>query len=71
MFPPGTTVGLSLQFSQLKDQAMFFNAEVRWFHEEPNQPGLYVLGLRIVRATQIPWWELLPKLMERATEIAA
>jgi hypothetical protein len=71
MFPPGTTVGLSLQFPGVKDQAMLFKAEVRWFHEEPNQPGLYVLGLRIVRAAQIPWWELLPKLVARATEIAA
>jgi len=71
MFPPGTTVGLSLQFPGLKDQAMFFKAEVRWFHEEPNQPGRYMLGLRIVRAPQIPWWELLPKLVNQATEIAA
>jgi len=71
MFPPGTIVGLSLQFPGLKDQAIFFKAEVRWFQEEPNQPGRYTLGLRIVRGAEIPWWELLPKLMEQATELAA
>ena len=71
MFPPATTVGLSLQFPGLKDQVMFFKAEVRWFQEELNQPGRYMLGLRIVRAAEIPWSELLPKLVEQATELAA
>jgi len=69
IFPAGTTVGLSLQFRGLKDQTIFFKAEVRWFQEEPNQPGRYALGLRIVRGVEIPWREFLPKLVEQATSL--
>lgn len=65
MFPPGKILGLSMQLPRLQEQALSFKAEVRWFHEESNQPGRYMLGLRIVRGVEIPWWELFPQLMEQ------
>lgn len=65
MFPPGRTLGLSMQFPRLQEQALSFKAEVRWFQEESNQPGRYLLGLRIVRGVEIPWGELFPQLMEQ------
>jgi hypothetical protein len=71
IFPVGTTVGLSLQFPGLKDQTIFFKAEVRWLREEADQPGRYALGLRIVRGAEVPWWELLPKLVEQASGFVA
>ena len=54
-----------MQFPRLQEQAVSFKAEVRWFQEEPNQPGRYLLGLRIVRGVEIPWGEMFPQLMEQ------
>ncbi|MFQ5847335.1 MAG: hypothetical protein ACE5IQ_06615 [Candidatus Methylomirabilales bacterium] len=68
MFPPDTILVLSLQPSRVKEQALSLKGEVRWFQEEPNHPGRYTLGLRIVKGVETPWWERFPTLMEQSTQ---
>ncbi|MFQ5657577.1 MAG: PilZ domain-containing protein, partial [Candidatus Methylomirabilales bacterium] len=67
-FSQGATVTVSLDSSGVTQQAIYFKAEVRWCEEEPDEPGRFGLGLRVVEATQEPWLELLPKLIENLDE---
>jgi hypothetical protein len=70
-FSPGTVVGLSLSLPRLKQQAIASKAEVRWHQEHPNQPGRFMLGLRILENDQVQWSEFLAKVPAQPTERAA
>jgi len=70
-FPPGTVVGLSLHLPQRMQRPIASKAEVRWIQEHPNQPGRFMVGLRILGGEDIPWWELLSQATVRAAESAA
>lgn len=60
MFPLGTMLILALDLPGLTEQALALKGEVKWFREEQNQPGRYILGLRIVDESDVLWQDLFP-----------
>ncbi|MFQ5989786.1 MAG: PilZ domain-containing protein [Candidatus Methylomirabilales bacterium] len=64
-FAQGAILDLTFESVGVTEQTILFKVEVRWCKKEPEEPGRYTLGLRVVEGTEGPWLELLPKLLDQ------